>query len=307
MNTIQHMNLAGLDLNLLVVFDALLSEGHVTRAGQRLGLSQPATSHALARLRHLTGDPLFLRTPQGLQPTPKALALSTTLRPALHAIQATLLEAPPFDPSQSQRVFAIGMSDYVEFTVLPTLMRHLQSVAPGVGIHIRSGERAKLLALLDKGDIDVACGVFPENVPWHHAQILFEETYVGVCRDPHPTLPNPVDLDAFVAASHLLISIQEDRQGRVDTWLAEHQRSRHIALSLPHFLIAPFVLAQTNLIATLGSRIAHAFAQHQSLRLFPLPVPITGFAVTLRWHQSHQSDPAQSWLRTQLLQVCQSV
>ncbi len=303
MSDIHHINLASIDLNLLVVFDALLAEQHVTRAGERLGLSQPATSNALARLRRLINDDLFIRTAAGLRPTPTALALKQQLRPALQQIQAALLEQTTFDPATSDRVFAIGMSDYVEFTLLPRLMRTLQTLAPQVSVQIRSGDREKLLALLDSGEIDLACGVFPEKIAWHRQQQLFQEHYVCVCRRDHPVIGSVLSLEDYLAVSHLLVSVQEDRSGRVDKLLAAQNLKRHVALSIPHFVTAPFILAQTDLVATLAHRIASTFAQHQPLALLPLPLPLTGFSVFMRWHQTTETSPACQWLRTVLLDI----
>jgi DNA-binding transcriptional LysR family regulator len=307
MSNIHHINLAGIDLNLLVVFDALMTELNVTRAGERVGLSQPATSNALVRLRRLIDDELFVRTAAGLRPTPNAIALAQQLRPALQDIQAALLDPPSFDPASSDRIFSIGMSDYVEFTVLPTLMQRIQAIAPDVSVQIRSGDRKKLLSLLDQGEIDLACGVFPETLPWHHEQRLFQETYVCVCRCDHPTISSSLSLDDYLAVSHLLISIQEDRVGRVDTLLAEQNLKRQVALSLPHFLSAPFILGQTDLVATLAQRIALAFAQTQPLKLLPIPLSITGFSVSMRWHQSTGNSPACQWLRSMILEASQVV
>jgi DNA-binding transcriptional LysR family regulator len=304
MSDIQHINLAGIDLNLLVVFDALMTEQNVTRAGERIGLSQPATSNALARLRSLTADDLFVRTASGLRPTPKAIALAEQLRPALQNIQSALLEEPVFDPATSDRVFAIGMSDYVEFTLLPRLMEEVQAIAPGVGLQIRSGDRQKLLDLLDRGEIDLVCGFFPEKSRGHQKQLLFQETYACVCRQDHPLIGDSLSLETYVTLPHLLVSLKEDRVGRVDHLLAEQNLKRHIALSLPHFLTAPFVIAQTNLIATLAKRIALAFAQNQNLKLLPLPLAMEGFSVYMRWHNSTDSSPACKWLRTVISEIC---
>jgi LysR family transcriptional regulator, mexEF-oprN operon transcriptional activator len=304
MSYIHHINLAGLDLNLLVVFDALMVEGSVTRAGERVGLSQPATSNALARLRRLTGDELFLRTAAGLRPTPRALALAQQLRPALQQIQATLLEDDRFDPATSDRVFAIGMSDYVEFTVLPWLVQRLQAAAPGVSLQIRSGDRTKLLDLLDRGELDLACGLFPEQVPSHQEQLLFEERFVCVCRRDHPQVGSQLTLNDYLALSHLLVSVKEDRLGRVDALLAQHNLKRQVALSIPHFLVAPMVLAETDLVATLAERIALAFAQSHGLKLLPLPLELEGFGVWMRWHQSSDKSSACQWLRAELLAAC---
>ncbi len=298
MSDIHHINLAGIDLNLLVVFDALMTEQNVTRAGERVGLSQPATSNALSRLRSMMADELFVRTATGLRPTPRAIALAQQLRPALQHVQSALFDQSNFDPATSDRVFAIGMSDYVEFILLPVLMQRLETIAPQVSLQIRSGDRQKLLALLDSGELDLVCGVFPEQVPWHQTQCLFEEHYVCVCRADHPLAGKALSLEDYLAASHLLVSVKEDRVGRVDQMLAEQNLTRHIALSLPHFLIAPFILAQTDLVATLAQRIALAFAQSQSLTLLSPPLPISGFSVFMRWHQSSDHSPACQWLRS---------
>ena len=307
MSAIHHINLAAIDLNLLVVFDALMTAQNVTRAGERLGLSQPATSNALARLRSLINDDLFIRTAAGLRPTPTAIALQQQLRPALQQIQASLLEQSTFNPATSDRVFAIGMSDYGEFTLLPRLMHTLQTLAPQVSMQIRSGDRQKLLALLDSGEIDLACGVFPEKIAWHKEQLLFQESYVVVCRRDHPLIGSSLSVEEYLAVSHLLVSVKEDRIGRLDTLLAEQNLKRHIALSIPHFLTAPFILGQTDLVATLAQRIALTFANHQPLKLLPMPLPITGFAVFIRWHHATETSPACQWLRSVVLEVTRMI
>ena len=294
------MNLAGWDLNLLVVFDALMAERNVTRAGDRIGLSQPATSNALARLRKFTKDELFIRAGGALQPTPVAIALAQQIQPALQQIDQALMAKLPFDPAQSDRVFAVGMSDYTAFLLLPRLLQTMAAAAPQVAIQVRSGERAKLLSLLDAGEVDVVCGVFPDNEPWHNSQKLFTERFVCVCRRGHPHIGNPVTLQDYVRADHLLISIAEDRIGRIDHLLRQQNLSRHVALSVPHILVAPFVLAQTDLIATLSERVAQKFAQTQALQILPLPLELKGFSVFMKWHQSSHSHPDQVWLRSRL-------
>ncbi|OUL20726.1 LysR family transcriptional regulator [Nostoc sp. RF31YmG] len=307
MSFIQQINLANIDLNLLVVFDALMSERHVTRAGERLGLSQPATSNALARLRKLTNDDLFVRTNAGLQPTPLAIALAQQIQPALRQIQTALSREQNFDPTTSDHLFAIGMTDYVEFTVLPLLLERLERVAPNIKIQIRSGDRQHLLSLLDAGEVDLICGLFPEQIAWHEAQLLFQERYVCVCRQDHPLIGDSLSLEDFVAAAHLLVSIQEDMVGRVDKLLAEKNLSRHITISIPHFLVAPSILARTNLIATLAERVAQAFANSQNLKVLPCPLPMQGFSVFMRWHRSTRDRAAHTWLRGIIAEVAIAV
>lgn len=304
MTDIHHIYLAGLDLNLLVVFDALMVERHVTRAGENVGLSQPATSNALARLRRLTQDDLFIRTAGGLLPTPVAIALHQQIRPALQHIQTALEDPVPFDPAQSERIFSMGMSDYMAFVLLPPLMRRLQELAPKINLQIRSGDRQKQLALLDEGSLDLLCGVFPERIRWHQQMWLFDEAYVCVCRQDHPLLKSaqgtPLTqwtLEAYLRADHLLVSVQEDRVGRVDALLKAQGLERRVALSIPHFLTAPFILAQTDLVATLARRVAVTFAQSHSLWVLPLPFELGGFGTFARWHESMAGIPAHQWLR----------
>lgn len=307
MNNIHHVNLAAIDLNLLVVFDALMAERHVTKAGERLGLSQPATSNALARLRKLVDDPLFVRTAGGLQPTPRAIALAGYIQPALEQMQAALFGKDEFNPAKSERVFSLGMSDYVEFILLPKLMEKFQAIAPKASVQIRSGNRQKLLSLLDAGEIDMAIGVFSEKVVWHEEQFLFQENYVCICRSQHLQIQQSLSPEEYLAASHLLVSLNEDRVGRVDEILARRNLTRNIALSIPHFLVAPFILAQTDLIATLGERVARAFARSQNLKIFPLPFAVDGFSVFMRWHQSNQNHPAHVWLRAIVTEVSREI
>jgi DNA-binding transcriptional LysR family regulator len=297
------MNLAGIDLNLLVVFDALMTERQVTRAGERLGLSQPATSNALARLRSLTKDELFVRSSGKLQPTPVAIALAQQIQPALSQIQTALSTAQPFDPLTSDRVFSIGMSDHVEFVLLPRLLEKLETTAPHVKIQVRSGNRQQLLARLDRGEIDVMCGLFPDKIAWHEQQLLFREQFVCVCRRDHPSIGDSLSLEEYVNADHLLVSVQEDMVGRVDYLLAQQNLTRNIAVSTPHFLVAPSILARTNLIVTLVQRVAQRFAPTLNLKILPCPLPLKGFSVFMRWHQSMRDRATNSWLRSIIAEV----
>jgi DNA-binding transcriptional LysR family regulator len=301
------MNLAGIDLNLLVVFDAIMTEGQVTRAGEKLRLSQPATSNALARLRNLTQDELFIRSSGKLQPTPVAIALAQQIQPALNQIQAALSPPQPFDPLTSDRVFSIGMNDYVEFVLLPPLLSKLAATAPHVKIQVRSGNREQQLALLDNGEIDLMCGLFPNKIAWHERQLLFRERFVCVCRQNHPSIGDSLSLEEYVNANHLLVSVQEDMVGRVDYLLAQQNLTRNIAVSTPHFLVAPSILARTNLIVTLVQRVAQEFAPTLNLKILPCPLPLKGFSVFMRWHQSMRDRATNSWLRGIISEVAMDI
>lgn len=307
MSFIHAMNLAGIDLNLLVVFDALMTERQVTRAGERIGLSQPATSNALARLRNLTKDELFIRSSGKLQPTPVAIALAQQIQPALSQIQAALSSGQPFDATSSDRVFNIGMNDHAEFVLLPRLLEQLETAAPHVKIQIKSGDRQHHLALLDRGEIDLLCGLIPERIAWHEQQLLFREQFVCVCRGDRPLVGDTISLEEYVSASHLLVSVQEDMVGRVDYVLKKQNLKRHIALSIPHFLAAPAVLARTNLIATLPERVAREFAANLNLKVLSCPIPLKGFSVCMRWHQSNQNNATHIWLRTLIQEIATTI
>jgi DNA-binding transcriptional LysR family regulator len=306
-NFIQLMNLTGIDLNLLVVFDAIMTEGQVTRAGEKLGLSQPATSNALARLRNLTKDELFIRNSGKLQPTPVAIALAQQIQPALNQIQTALSPPQPFDPLTSDWVFSIGMNDYVEFVLLPPLLEKLATTSPHIKIQVRSGNREQQLALLDNGEIDLMCGLFPNKTAWHEQQLLFQERFVCVCRRNHPLIGDTISLDDYVATDHLLVSVQEDMVGRVDFLLAQQNLTRNIVVSTPHFLVAPSILARTNLVATLVERIAKEFAPILNLKILPCPLPLQGFSVFMRWHQSMGDRDANTWLRGVILEVSKNI
>ncbi len=301
------MNLAGIDLNLLVVFDALMTERQVTRAGEKLGLSQPATSNALARLRNLTQDELFVRNSGKLQPTPIAIALAQQIQPALNQIQTALSPPKTFDPLTSDRVFNIGMNDYVEFVLLPSLLEKLATIAPHVKIQARSGNREQQLALLDSGEIDLMCGLFANNIAWHEEQWLFEEKFVCVCRQNHPSIGDVISLDEYLNNDHLLVSVQEDMVGRVDFLLDQQNLARNIAISTPHFLVAPSILARTNLLATLVERVAQKFALILNLKILPCPIPLPGFSVFIRYHKSMRDRDDNAWLRSIITEVAMNV
>ncbi|NEQ21850.1 MAG: LysR family transcriptional regulator, partial [Microcoleus sp. SIO2G3] len=172
MSVIHHFNLAGVDLNLLVVFDALMTQQHLTRAAEKIGLSQPATSNALSRLRKLLKDELFIKTSKGMTPTPKAVELAEPIRQVLLQIQTTIYSEPQFVPQTSDRIFRLGMDDYSELVFLPKLLQEIELLAPKVRIQVRSTNWMRSPKLLDAGEIDVAIGHCPQWQPWHERQLL---------------------------------------------------------------------------------------------------------------------------------------
>lgn len=199
------------------------------------------------------------------------------------------------------------MSDHVEFVLLPRLLEKLETRAPHVKIQVKSGNRQQLLARLDSGEIDVMCGLFPTKIAWHEQQLLFRERFVCACRRDHPSIGDTLSLEEYINADHLLVSIQEDMVGRVDCLLAQQNLTRNIVVSTPHFLVAPSILARTNLIVTLVERIAQEFAPTLNLKILPCPLPLKGFSVSMRWHQSMRDLATNSWLRGVIAEVAMEV
>ncbi len=291
------MNLYAIDLNLLVVFDALMTEGSVTAAAARIGLSQPAMSNALARLRTLVDDPLLVRQPGGMVPTPRARDLIVPVRQALSLIQAGLQEPTPFVPSEAQQTFTIAATDYTELVFLPRLMQRLAVEAPGVNISVTTIGTTFPKAELEGGQVDLLLGPFPEVPAGLYAQTLFEERFVCLVRADHPEVGDTLGLDQFLALPHVLLSDRGAQPGLVDEALAAEGHRRRVALWVPHFLVIPLVVAQTDMIATLSERVVRFFATSLPLRILPLPVQLAGYGVTQVWHERLHYDAAHRWLR----------
>lgn len=294
--------LAGVDLNLLVVLDALLAEKHVTRAAGRIGLSQSATSHALARLRDLLDDPLLVRGPQGgLVATARAEALQPALRRALDGLRDVLRGTPSFDPGTARRSFRIGMGDYQELVLLPRLVAQLAKDAPGVDLWVVPLP-ADPAAALAAGELDLAIGVW-SGVGWPtgiYQRALLDEDFHCVVRAGHPATKQRLTLVRFCELDHLLIAPRGTPGSRVDDVLASLGRTRRVVVRVPHFLIAPHVIASSDLVATIATRLARIYAEPLGLALLPTPFEMPGFTVSTAWHERAHADPGHKWLREQL-------
>lgn len=303
--TLMHgTNLDGLDLNLLRVLDALLLERHLTRAARRVGLSQPATSHALARLRAHLGDPLFVRGPGGLVPTERAARLEAPLRAAMGALAAAVSGGEAFAPATAQATFSIATADYGAFVLLPAMLERLAREAPQVDLWVRAVS-ADPLEQLARGDADLLLAPLPGARPLAtiHARLLYRERYVCVVRKDHPRARRGLDLDTWCELPHAFVAPRGSPGGVVDEVLAKHGRRRRVALALPSFLIAPHVVACSDLVLTVGARIAEAYAALLPLKVLDAPVPLPGFEVRMWWHERTHHDPAQRWLRKVVTEV----
>jgi DNA-binding transcriptional LysR family regulator len=305
----QTVELAAIDLNLLVALDALLAEGSVTRAAERVGLTQPAMSHALNRLRKLLDDPILVRTPRGMLPTPRAEELVAPIRRALGEIERALHHRPDFDPATATRTFTLSAVDFGEFLILPPLLARLRAEAPGVDLVVQALRLEEVLEQLEAGDVDLGIGVsLPPDLPRAYRQKLFDERFVCLVREGHPEVGDgPLSLEKFVSLSHALISPRGRKGGYVDRALEAIGLSRHVALMVPHFLVAPHVVAQSDLVLTLPARVGRAFADILPLRAIEPPLELASFTVTQFWHERQQKDPAHAWFRGLLVDVCRQI
>lgn len=304
------MDLHGIDLNLLVAFDALMCERNVTRAGVRIGRTQPAMSAALARLRLLLKDELFVRSASGLQPTPRALELAQPLGEALASIQRTLDFTQAFDPLTSTLRLTLGLSDHPAFVVLPPLLARLARVAPGVTLRVRAfSAREDALALLDSGEVDAAIGVPGGSTPRIPTLPLFEERFVCVARKDHPLANRKLTLTRFLGCQHLLVSPEGDGVGHVDVRLSQLRRRRRIAVTLPQMYAAPAIVAGGDLLATLMEGVVRTSGLAGALAVLAPPpeLDLAPVPFVLHWHRRNDAHPAQRWLREQIALVCRAL
>jgi DNA-binding transcriptional LysR family regulator len=292
------IDLRAVDLNLLVVFDAVMAERSVTRAADRLRLTQPAVSHALGRLRALFRDPLFVRTPAGLEPTPGALRLVSRVGAVLDEIRDILKPGEDFDPTTSDRRFTIGMSDYAAFVVLPGLARCLQRLAPSVRMVVRHTSHVQGLAMLDEGEVELIVGNFPKPPKRMSAEILFMESFLCAARRDHPAFTRPLDLPTYLTLEQLHVSLRGEPSGYIDEVLARKRHRRKIVMTVGHFLVAPFIVAATDLVATEPARVLRPLAQRLSLALQPPPVDLPEFEVVQMWPRRLTSESGHAWLRS---------
>ncbi|CAO3433229.1 LysR family transcriptional regulator [Azospirillum endophyticum] len=298
------MDLHGIDLNLLVAFDALMAERSVTRAGTRIGRTQPAMSAALARLRGLLKDELFVRGPNGLQPTPLALDLAGPIAQALTGIQRALEFTQTFEPSTSTAKFSLGLSEHPTFALLPALLEVLREQAPAITLRIRNfTARDDAIAMLDAGEVDLTVGVPPTPAARILNRPLFEERFVCVVRKGHPTLCPPLRLQSFLEHSHLLVSPENDSYGVVDAALAKQGLKRRLALTLPQLYAAPLLVARSNLVATLMEGVVAASGHSERLCVMPAPLELPSIPFVLSWHRRNEVHPAQRWFRDLLASV----
>jgi DNA-binding transcriptional LysR family regulator len=297
------MELARLDLNLLLVFHHLLREQRVSAVARTLGMSQPAVSSALGRLRASLGDELFLRTQRGMAPTPYALQLAGPVAAALDGLQQALQVRASFDPARSTRRFSVAMTDVGEMYFLPVLVDQLSHQAPQVTLEVVSVMQAGLREDMASGRVDLALGLLPQLQSGFFQQALFRQPYVCLMRRSHPLAGKArLSLHAFSTAEHVQVLAAGTGHGRVDEALKRQGLQRRIRLTVPHYVALGDVLGHSDLIATVPERFAQRVLGPFGLTARPLPLQVEGSAIHQFWHGRLHRDPGHQWLRALIAQ-----
>lgn len=285
------------DLNLLRVFLAIWDLRSLTAAGDRLGLTQPAVSHALRRLRTVFEDPLFVRTPTGMVPTDAALRLYPPLTQAIGIINAAVQQLAKFDPTTAERVFRVSMSDMSEFYFLPPLLAMLDRTARGIRIEVVNFPVASVSAAMRGGEIDLALGYVPDLDPGCVSKTLFVDEHVCVVRAGHPLRQLKPTKEDLAGLRYVYASTNATGHRMVEQWLEELNLKRDIVLRLPHFVVAPEIVRNTDLAVIFPKSIAQRFNKNKAFRILPLPFSLPPIEIQVHLHTQFSADPGIAWLR----------
>jgi DNA-binding transcriptional LysR family regulator len=299
------LNLRHLDFAMLMAFDALMRELNVSRAAEKMYVTQSAMSQTLQRLRQQFEDPLLVRTPNGMKPTERALALIDPVRALLRNVEQVFAPPSPFDAASSRERFAIAGSDYIEFMVLPRLIARVRQLAPSVEIHVLRCDQGSLESRLMNEEIDVALGFqtlmrLPAQLKW---QRLFADEIVCVASRGHTSIEDAISLEEYLESGQLLISSCDMNAHIMERWLTAQGLERQTPVVLPNFLSAPYTVASSDLLLSLPRRIADACLQSSPLKLVEVPFGLPPFDVIMAWHPLRDNAPAHAWLREQIKTV----
>ena len=299
------MNLNVLDFNLLKVLDALIAERNVTRAGARLGRSQPAVSNALQRLRHLLGDDLLVRGPNGFVLTPRAEAMRGPLREAIMLVESCVAEEPSFDPGKASGLFRLSTPDRLSLALVPPLLARLDRQAPGMALQVTTADRQHALELLDADRTDLALGWLDEKPSHLQTEFMMDESLFCVFRRDHPILKRGVkfDIAAVLSFPHLIVSATGNRTAIFDDLLARHGLRRHALVAVTNFTVVPQLLHGSEMIGVFTRLAADVFRQSFDLATRPVPLDVGKISTNMVWHVRYDRDKKHEWLRRQIKAV----
>lgn len=300
------INLRSVDLNLLVFFDALMTERHVTRAAEKVAISQPAMSNALSRLRLVFRDELFVRTAKGMEPTPRAVELGMRVRAILQQTTRLMTSDVQFDPSTSEREFSARMSDLVGILILPRLMARLRTEGPGISLDTVHLSPEHTIDALETDRLDIAVSMELEHTSAIRSETLLNDRMVCVLGKNHPLVAGRLTLKQFLSYPHLRVSMSPTDIRFVDRVLASKGQERKIALNVTHWLLVPKILEETDLLAVMSERAAQRISEPGTV-IRPLPFATPNFSWQLYWHRRYEHSRAHQWLRTQFHEVARSL
>lgn len=296
------MKLSDIDLNLFVVFDAIYTEGNLTRAGEIIGITQPAVSNSLSRLRSLFDDPLFVRTAQGMAPTPRAQNIIGSVRQALGLIRSSVQESESFDPALSDKRFRISMSDLSQAITLPSLFAAITRQAPGTAIDCYQAHRRDMHIELASGNLDLIIDIPLTPHPQIRQAPLFTHPYVCVIRKGNKLVGDTLDLETYISLRHIHISSRRGGLGQVDLSLGKMGKKRDLALRAQHYLATAQLLASTDFALTVPKIFAEFLARNANARYLELPFEVPPLESCLYWHESTDEDQANQWMRNVFLE-----
>jgi DNA-binding transcriptional LysR family regulator len=301
------LDLHDFDLNLLRVLRQLLRERSVSAAAASLGLTQPALSNALRRLRTRLDDPLFVRTPAGMEPTPYALAIAAPVEEALSLVGQALLRPRGFDATTSRRQMTLAMTDIGEIVFLPRLQQTLRERAPGLTLATCRPSAGRLREDMERGRVDLAVGHLPQLDAGFHQRGLFTQRHVCLLRRGHPLDPRgtrrSLTRAEFLAAEHVAVESAGTGNAQIEALLERAGVERNVRLTVPHFVAVGHIVSATDLVATVTEKFAERCAAPFGLRVLPHPVKLPEIAIQLRWHERAHRDPAQRWLRALMVEL----
>ncbi|TCK07157.1 LysR family transcriptional regulator [Marinobacterium mangrovicola] len=298
------MNIKDIDLNLLKVFDAIQTTKSVSEGAALIGLSQPAMSFALSKLRRQFNDQLFVRTAKGMTPTARAMELADPVSRILETVNRELLQEAEFDPARAERTFTFSMSDIGEMVFLPKLLKRLLQVAPGVSIKTLVMPPARLERAMEEGEVDLALGYFPDLVKnGFYQQRLFRHNFATIARADHPVIGDSLSLEQFIEVPHAIVTPQARSQEIFHRMLAKQGIKRNIVLTIPHFMSVPFIVSTSDLIVTLPRAVGTSFAQLANIKVLEPPLENPVFVLKQHWHVRFHKDPANRWMRSLIYEL----
>jgi DNA-binding transcriptional LysR family regulator len=295
-----------IDLHLLACLDALLTERQVTRAAERMNMTQPGMSNALARLRHKFHDPLLVRTSQGMVPTERALELAESVRAALMHVDAALSLQGEFVPATSRATYKIAISDYVSLLLMPALMDQVLKEAPGIRVTTSASDARRLREWLEEGECHLSIGYYSDLADGMHSSDLLTEQVCCIAREGHPILRGRIALEQYIEQPHVLMvggSHAATFEVKIDDALKALGLSRSIVMRVPSLLLVPAVVAGSNMIASIPLRLALSYRENMPLQIMELPFEVPTYRLSMVWHERTQNDGAQRWLRQKIRDV----